>query len=126
MKARILGPHEWPKLEGHDLSTVLNFCEPWNVAVAVVEDESGKIVACLAAVRVTHLEGTWIDPEYRGNAGVLRALLRQASNDPKARGEKWAFCGTDGVSEKIEDYIGRLGGVQLPGRFYVLPIGGES
>jgi len=121
MRARILRPEEWGKLDGRDLSKLLPYVEPENVAVCVVEDEAGEIIGCLAAIQVTHLEGTWIAPEHRGKAGALRALLRQAFAVPQARGERWAFGGTDGDS--VKGFLERLGGKPLDMQFYALPTG---
>ena len=127
MKARILRHEEWGRLDGQGLSSLLPFVEPQNIAVVVVEDTAGEIVACLSAIQVTHLEGTWVAPKYRGNAGVMRALLRQAFAVPEVRGEHWAFGSVmaDGEPGLVDGFLRRLGGQQMPVRLYALPLGGH-
>lgn len=122
MIARILAPEEWSKLEHLDLAGLLPYTEPQNIAICVVEDEGGKVIACLAALQVTHLEGVWIAPEHRRRGGVLRSLLRQAFALPAARKEQWAF-GT-AATEEMTTYLARLGGVQIPVTLHALPVGG--
>ena len=125
MNARILAPEEWSRLDGIDLSKLLPYTEPQNIAVCVVEDEAGKIVACLAALQVTLLEGTWIAPEHRKKAGTLRALLRQAFAVPRVRQERWAYGTAETGNEEIHMYLSRLGGVQMPVTLFALPVGGN-
>lgn len=123
MRARILGPEEWGRLEQETENTpILPYVLPRNMAVCVVEDE-GKIAGTLSVVQATHFEGLWIKPQYRGNAGVMRALLRQASAIPRCRGESWVFGGA--AEGKMQGFNERLGGVRLPLDFYALWVGGD-
>lgn len=122
MKARILSPEEWDRLSAEGLGRLLMYVNPENIAIVAVEDESGEIVACVSALRVTHFEGLWIKPEHRGNAGVFRSLIRQAYAVPQARGEKWALG--DAGDEKMRSVCTRLGGQVLGRQFYALPVGG--
>jgi hypothetical protein len=126
MNARILNADEWGKVEGTPISALLPYVDPSDVAVVVVED-GDRIVARWCVFRVTHLEGIWIDPEYRGNAGVIRPLLRQAFAVPRVRGERWAFSGADdspesGLDKKVDRLLRRIGGERMPVRFYAIPI----
>jgi hypothetical protein len=125
MNARILPVEEWSRLDGTDLSALLPYVEPQNVAVVVVEDDAGAIVASVSAIRVTHLEGLWISPEARGNAGVFRALIRLAFAIPEARGESWAFGGAADADDRMDSLCRRLGGRPLPVKFYAMPTGGS-
>lgn len=122
MRARILRPEEWKRLPPSvELSQLLPLVEPYNIALSVVEDSDGEIVACQSVFGISMFEGTWIDESHRGNPGVTRALLRQSFAIPQVRGEKWAICGMP--NEKMEEYVLRIGGVPLKSKFYVFPTG---
>lgn len=123
MKAKILEPEEWGRINAPDLPELLQFVEPQNIAVVVVEDDYGEIVASVAALRVTHFEGLWIDPSYRGNAGVFRSLIREAYSVPRSRDEKWVFGGAGTGDEQMVTLCRRLGGRPLPVEFFAMPVG---
>lgn len=122
MRARILRPEEWGRINAPDLPALLPYVEPQNAAVCVVEDD-GKIVGSVCAMQITHFEGLWLAPEYRGNAGVFRSLLRQAYAVPRTRGERWVFGGAEHGDEKMDRLCSRLGGQPLPLKFYAMPVG---
>lgn len=124
MRARILPPEEWARVEG-DMPMLLPYVEPQNIAIVAVEDDEGKIIGCLSALQVTHLEGVWIAPEHRGHGGALRALLRQACAIPNARGEHWVFGGAADGDAVMDRYVRRLGGVPMPLRFYAMRVEGQ-
>lgn len=84
------------------------FVDPRNMAVVVVEGDEG-IAATVSTLRVTHLEGLWIKPEFRGNAGVMRALLRQAWALAQVRDEKWVIGGAAHGDPVMKAYGERLG-----------------
>jgi ribosomal protein S18 acetylase RimI-like enzyme len=120
VRARILSTEEWQKVEHLDMPPIIPFVSPENIAIVAVEDDAGKVIACMSVLQVTHFEGAWVDPEHR-NAGVVRALLRLASALPIARGESWVFGGAD--SEQMRDVLQRLGGVEVPMSTFILPVG---
>ena len=124
MRARILPPEEWSRVAGEGRPSLLPFVEPTNIAVVAVEDDAGSILASVQALRVTHLEGLWVAPEARGNAGVVRALLRQAFAVPRARGEAFAFGGAENgpAGEEMDGYLRRLGAVPVEAHFYALGV----
>ena len=122
MRARILSPNEWDKINAPDLPDLLRFCNPKDVAVVVVEKD-GEIVASVMVMKVTHFEGLWIKPEERGNAGVLRSLLRQAYAIPLSRAEHWAFGGAEKSDARMDTLCRKLGGRELPMRLYAIPVG---
>lgn len=123
LKARILRPEEWERIKSPGLPALLPYVEPQNIAIMAVENGDG-IAASVCALRVTHFEGLWIDPEYRGNAGVFRSLIRQAYAVPRVRGERWVFGGAEDGDERMASVCGRLGGKALPLKFYAMPVGG--
>jgi len=120
MKARILEPHEWQRLESG--GELIKHCDPQNIQVVVVEKD-GQIVASVCLLRITHFEGLWIKPEERGNPGIFRALIRKAYGIPRGRGETWAFGGAEYGDDKMGAICNRLGGNWLPVSFYALPVG---
>jgi len=123
MTARILPVEEWDRIEDAGLSALLPYCEPQNIAVMVVEDDAGKIVACVSALRVTHFEGLWIAPEHRGDAGAFSALIHAAYAVPREHGEKWVFGGAEAGDEQMSALCRRLGGHPLPVEFFAMPVG---
>jgi ribosomal protein S18 acetylase RimI-like enzyme len=123
MNTRVLPVEEWGRIEGSGLSALLPYCEPQNISVMVVEDEAGKILACVSALRVTHFEGLWIDPEHRGDPGVFRALIRKAYAVPRERNEAWVIGGAESGNEQMNALCRRLGGHPLPVEFFAMPVG---
>ena len=123
MRARILSPEEWSKINTPGLPDLLAYTEPQNIAVVVVEDDEGEILASVCAMQVTHFEGLWIKPSERGNAGVFRSLIRQAYAVPQTREEHWVFAGAADGNDQMGTLCARLGGHLLPVKFYVLPVG---
>jgi len=123
MRARILQPEEWSKLEPHGAPGTLPFVEPQNIAVVVVEDNAGAILACVQVLQVTHFEGLWIAPEHRGNAGVFRALIRQAYAVPQMRQERWAIGAAANGDGRMDTLCHKLGGEPLPMHLYAIPVG---
>jgi hypothetical protein len=124
MKARILKPEEWGRINSPELPELLPYVEPENIAVVVVEDDKGEIVASVAALQVTHFEGLWINPEYRGNASVVRNLIRELYGVPLSRHEHWAFATAAQDNEKMDSVCRRLGGQPMAVKFFAMPLGG--
>jgi len=123
MRARVLEPQEWQRINSPGMPALLAYTEPQNVDVVVVENSSDEIVASVCAMQVTHFEGLWIKPEERGNAGVFRALIREAYSLPKSREERWVFGGAEDGNDQMDALCERLGGKALPVKFYVMPVG---
>jgi hypothetical protein len=125
MRARFLPPEEWSRVEGTETPALLPYVAPQNVTVLAVEDEEGRIVASLCAHQVTYLEGLHVVPEAKGNAGVMRALLRLIAGLAEARGEQWVLAGADGSGrgERMAGYLRRLGGQELPIRTFMVKTG---
>ena len=118
MEVRTLSPSEWVNLETGfpPLGTTLR---PEDSQVVVVED-NGKIIASVGTFRVTHFESLWIDPEYRGNAGVARRLMKGAIGAAKKWTDQWVWgcSGTD----HMNDILTRMGGVKMPVDTFVVPL----
>lgn len=120
MKPRFLDPSEWHRLERPQIPPLFPYVNPGDMAVIAIEDDAGEIVACVSALKVTHFESLWVHPDYRGNAGVGRALLRYTIAIAKAWGANWAFG--DIESEQMKGFVERLGGVPVPVQFYAVPL----
>lgn len=121
MRARILPPEDWSRLEGTEIPAMLPYMEPQNIAIAAVEDNSGEIAASVCVLRVTHFEG--LSLRDKGNAGVFRALIRQAYAVPRVRGESWVLGGAEDGDTKMDSLCRRLGGRPLSLKFYAMPVG---
>lgn len=119
MIARILGPEEWADSKTPAVP-LLKYTDPRNAALVVVERE-GVIVASVAALQVTHFEGFWVDEKHRGNPGIMRAMLRQATALAKARGESWIMAGA--ADDRMSEFCTRLGGVKLHTDLYAMWVG---
>lgn len=116
MRTRILPRDEWGRVAKSNLLPLLASAE--SADVHVIED-GPRIVACFAEVRVTLLEGLWIDPEYRGNAGVCRRLVRTARAIVERCG--WTVSGV--ATDCMRDVMRRLGAVRMERDTYVFSRG---
>jgi len=123
VRTRILGPEEWSRVERETPMPLMPFTHPRNMAVCVVEGDGG-IAATVSTLRVTHLEGLWVKPEFRGNAGVMRALLRQAWATAQLRDERWMFGGAEHGDAVMQDLNERIGH-KIPMDLYAISFGGD-
>jgi hypothetical protein len=121
MKARVLPREEWSRLEVTQLPQIGPLMRPEDVQIVVVE-VGERIISTIAVLRVTHFEDLWIDPEYRGNAGAARRLLKVAISEAR-RFSTWAWGSSD--TEHMTDIIERAGGVPLPVKSFAIPLGGN-
>ena len=124
MKTRILGPEEWSRVERETPMPLVPYTHPRNMAVCVVEGDDG-IAATVSTLRVTHLEGLWVKPEYRGNPGVMRALLRQAWALAQVRDEQWMLGGAEHGNCEMQGFGERIG-KKIPMDLYAINFGGEG
>lgn len=124
MRTRILTPEEFEAVRTAELPPSFPYAPPGDMAVVVVEDDEGRVVASMWVLKVTLFENLHIDPAYRKNAGVMRALLRQAWAIPRTRGEGWALAAREEDNEEMRGYLERLPGKAIGNRFHALRIGG--
>ena len=96
---------------------------PQSVMVAAVEDDDGEIAASVYVLRVTHFEGLEIKPKYRGNAGIWRALLKQAYAVPRMAHEQFVLATPKAGDEVMRGVCQKLNGTQLHYELYALPVG---
>jgi N-acetylglutamate synthase-like GNAT family acetyltransferase len=109
MTSRILPREDYGRLVGTELEQVAPLL-PEGSRVVVVEAE-GEIVACWALFSMVHLEGCWIAPAQRGNAGVVRRLL--AGMTRAARDMGAATVWTSATDPDVADLAARLGAVEI-------------
>lgn len=74
MTHRILPTGEYERLPD-DFRAVVLAAPVGDVQVIVVERYDGEIVAHWAMVRIPHVEGVWIAPDYRKQPAVVRHLM---------------------------------------------------
>ncbi len=122
MKVRVLSPEEFAALPERGQPPSLPYARPENLDYVVLEDETGAPVAGMTVLWLTHVEGVWIRPEHRGNAGVMGALLREAGRIARERGEVWAIASAEDGDEVMSDYLKRVGGDPVPVRFWAVGV----
>jgi ribosomal protein S18 acetylase RimI-like enzyme len=118
MNTRILPREEWARLEGTELAAVYPVL-PAGAQVVVVEDD-GRIVGCWALFPVVHVEGVWIDPDYRGNPRVARRLVAGMKDTARAMGAR--AVATAALTPEVERLAEKIGGAALPGRHYTVTL----
>lgn len=121
MRARVLPREEWGRLEVTKLPQIGPQMRPEDVQIVVVE-AGDRIISTMAVLRVTHFESLWIDPEYRGNPGMARHLIKEALSAGR-KWSDWAWGASD--TEHMTDIIERIGGVPLPVNSFIIPLGGN-
>lgn len=119
MTGRELPRSEWGRLTDEDREFLT--AAGREVRVYVVED-GGKIVGCVKALRVTHLEGLRIDPDYRGNASLGRKLLRGAGQIAKTWPSRWVWAAS--ASDCMTSVLKRLGARPLDLKSFVFKLEG--
>lgn len=119
MTYRVLPQAEWPRLAGTEAETLWPHLDPMNARVLVVE-EAGRIVGTWTVLRVVHVECVWIDPAYRGAFGVVKRLLRGMRAIAGEWGARTVL--TSALTDQVRALITSLGGQQLPGEHFVIPL----
>ena len=119
MTTRILPVEEWERLDGTELEHVWPILHPEHASILVIED-GDRIVACWAVIRYVHVEGVWIDPEYRHKVGIVKRLLVGMHKIVESLGADRVLTGA--VTEDVRQMIATLGGKKLPGDHYVIPL----
>ena len=123
MNARILAPSEWPAIKAlTGFEQIGETVRPEDVQILVVED-GDRIVATMAVLRVTHFESLWIAPEYRGNAGLGRRLIKAGIEAARKWTDRWVWGASD--TEHMKDIISRIGGKPLPIQTHIITMGGN-
>ena len=115
--SRILPASEYGRLP-EEQAVFLDTMHHRDAAVVVVEDGS-RIVARMSVLRVPHWESFWMAPEYSGNAGVTRALLRGATAQAQSWAKFWFYANAD--HDATLETLKRLGGQFMPMHTLLMP-----
>jgi hypothetical protein len=118
MQTRILPRAEYGRLVGTELEAIADQL-PETAHVIVVED-GPELLACWALLTFVHAECVWITPSARGNPRVMRRLLAGMKQTALAMGAQRVW--TAALTDHVADLCGRIGGVELPGRHFGLPL----
>jgi N-acetylglutamate synthase-like GNAT family acetyltransferase len=113
VKVRRLEPGEWDLLHGVDDG----FSPDPKASIAVCAfNESGDIIGRIFLVAPVHVEGIFIDRQWR-NTGLMKKLVERIEDEASKEGLKkvLAFAKDD----EMADYIQRLGYDATPVRLYV-------
>lgn len=119
MIARVLPREEWSRLAVTGFPLLGSTLRPEDSEVVVIEDE-GRIVASMGTFRVTHFESLWIAPEYRGNAGLARRLMKAGVKSAKKWADEWVW-GTSGT-DHMNGILERVGGEKMPVDSFAVPL----
>jgi ribosomal protein S18 acetylase RimI-like enzyme len=118
---------EWGRLAGTELDHLTGLVDAGpldGIIVFIVQDEAQRILACWSRLRAEHVEGLWIAPDYRGHAGVGRALFSAMIESLRADGITGVL--TSSVSEEIDQMLEKLGAKEVPGRLWSVPVPEEG
>ena len=118
MTSRNLPESEWSKV---DASSLLRYANPEDVRIAVVENKD-KIVGKCVVLKITHLEGLWIDQKHR-NAGIMNALMKQIVKASRELTNEFVMAGAGDGDDRMLSLLIRLGAERLPQSFFALGIG---
>ncbi len=124
MTTRLLPPEEWHRLVGTEAEALVPSLRPTHAGVVVVEDADGVIVGTWTLLRVVHAECVWVHPAHRGRGSVAARLLRGMSSLARAWGVDRVVTGA--CEPAVEALILKLGGQALPGRQFVVSLGGGT
>lgn len=75
-RVRVLPPEEWPRLAALPFAERYGIPPVGSAIIVVAENDAGEIVGLWSALHTVHLEGLWIDPEYRRTTRTAAQLLR--------------------------------------------------
>ena len=119
---RELPSDEWPRLLDHEPFKTSGLPVDnghWKILVAELE---GQIVGCSGVHEQVHWDPWWIAPDHRGNAGVVRGLVRYGAEFLLGYEIPQVFCTIDDARVLSHDLAQRLGFEPAPGRLYILDL----
>jgi hypothetical protein len=120
MHARLLPVDEWPRLTGTELEQVWPHLNDDHARIVVVEQD-GQIIGCWSAIRYWHVEGAWVHPAHRKRGRVVQYAIALMFSTLRALGAGAVLTGS--LTEDTDALIRHLGGNELPGRSFVIPLG---
>lgn len=122
LTSRILPPEEWTtaKLAGTSLAEDVQKLDPAHCLVAVVEDADGRVIRCWCAITTVFMEGLWATPEHQGHAGSARLLFETMIKALQVNTVKEVL--TRSLDPRVDALIEHVGGAEVPGRLWTIPI----
>lgn len=113
---------EWPKLRAFEPFKSAGLPVDnghWKIIVAELD---GEIVGCTGIHTQVHWDPWWIAPEYRGNAGIVRGLVRHGATLMTEHGVENAFATIEDQNLLSQALAKRLGFEAAPGRLYIISV----
>lgn len=123
MRTRVLPVEEWPRLMEVEPFQTYGLPNPQHWIVIVVEDDEGRIVAHTDLSDAVHWD-FHVTPEWRGNAGVFRALLEHGQEALQANAVAGAH--TTIADPIVQAMAERFGFIPAPGKLYLYPVPSSS
>lgn len=118
MTTRELPRAEWSKLKGTELEAVAPHLT--DAARVLVVEDGDEVIGCWAFFPVVHAEGVWIADTHRGKSAVARRLMRGMREIVCSMGA--TVMATAAITDDVRGVIEGLGGVELPGTHYAVPV----
>ena len=119
---RELEPEEWPRLlefEPFKSSGLPADNGHWRILIAEVD---GEIVGCTSVHSQVHWDPWWIADEHRGNAGIVRGLIKQGALLLNNLGIPHAFATIEDQNVVSQGLAKRLGFEPAPGKLYIIDV----
>lgn len=113
---------EWPRLLEFEPFKSNGLPEDnghWKILVAEVD---GEIVGCTGLHTQVHWDPWWISPEHRGNAGIVRGLIKQGAELLDRLGVRDAFATIEDENVRSQALARRLGFEPAPGQLYIINV----
>jgi hypothetical protein len=123
MSTRILPRAEWGKLAGTEAEPVVPYLEALGGRALAVEDQAGTVVGTWLLLPEWRAECLWIAPAHRGKSAVARRLWAGLRRVARELGVSHVVTGA--VTKDVEALLIHVGAQPLPGRHYVMPMGGQ-
>jgi hypothetical protein len=120
LHVRELPREDWPRLLALPFfaDRGLPSGEGWRMLVA---ERDGTIVGFSALFDAVHWEPWWIAPDERGNAAIVRGMLREGKHILQELGAGGVFAMIDySATDAHREMIERLGFQPAPGHTYML------
>jgi RimJ/RimL family protein N-acetyltransferase len=91
----------------------------WRIFIAELD---GQIIGCVSLHSQVHWDPWWIHPEHRGNAGIVRGLIKQGVSVLNQLGITDVFATISDENTASQALAERLGFERAPGELYVLRV----
>jgi hypothetical protein len=121
MKARVLPPEEWHRIQAippFDQGLALPDPDHWRILV--VEDEAGEIVGTCSLFDTVHWDAWWIDGEHRGKAAVFRLLMDAGLRELREADIGSVHATIHNLRPDLQAIVERFGFISAPGKLYIL------